>query len=104
VSAAVKNLIQPEGFVGNYHLIVGEPETGKTTLAQLAIEDLPEPKGVFYVYVPNNPEIEISVRHEWTRVWRLHTLESTRVHSCRTLIIDKHLKKEKKKKPKQHIQ
>jgi KaiC/GvpD/RAD55 family RecA-like ATPase len=57
----IKKLIQPEHIVGNYYLIVGESGTGKTTLVQLAIKDLPEPKGVFYVDIPNDSELESRV-------------------------------------------
>jgi hypothetical protein len=72
--SSITNLIKPEGTVGNYYLIIGEHGTGKTTLGQLAIKDLPEPKGVFYVDIPNNSDKESSVVDAFQRAIDWHPL------------------------------
>jgi hypothetical protein len=57
----VKKLIAPTAGSGLYHLIIGEHGTGKTSLIQLAVDDLKEPKGVIYVDMPLRCDLEVHI-------------------------------------------
>ena len=52
----VRNLITPTARSQFYPLIIGEHGTGKTSLIQLAVNGLEEPKGIVYVDVPVEDE------------------------------------------------
>ena len=55
----VRRLITPTMEKRLYPLIIGEHGTGKTSLIQLAVDSLKEPKGVVYVNVPIQNESSI---------------------------------------------
>jgi len=44
-----------------YPLIIGEHGTGKTSLIQLAVDSLKEPKGVIYIDVPVEDESPVDL-------------------------------------------
>jgi DNA replication protein DnaC len=48
----VKKIITPTKKSRGYSLVIGEHGTGKTSLIQLAVNSLEEPKGIAYVDIP----------------------------------------------------
>jgi type II secretory pathway predicted ATPase ExeA len=59
----IKLLITPAEETGHYPLIIGEYGTGKTSLIELAMNDMDKnkPKGVVYVNIPDRCVSEDSV-------------------------------------------
>jgi len=57
----MKRTLTPTEDGSLYSLIIGEHGTGKTSLIQLAVNDMDEPKGVVYVDIPLECEKEDQV-------------------------------------------
>ena len=57
----IKMLITPSAESRFYPLIIGEYGTGKTSLIQLAVNTLKEPKGVVYFDVPVGSKSSIDI-------------------------------------------
>jgi ABC-type molybdenum transport system ATPase subunit/photorepair protein PhrA len=59
----IKLFITPAEETGHYPLIIGEHGTGKTSLIELAVNDMDKnkPKGVVYVNIPDRCALEDSV-------------------------------------------
>ncbi|KAI9764022.1 MAG: hypothetical protein M1839_006053 [Geoglossum umbratile] len=52
-----KKLITPEKEPQGYSLVIGEHGAGKTSLIQLTINSLKDPKGIVYVMIPNTDDV-----------------------------------------------
>jgi len=65
-------LITPSAEPRFYPLLVGEHRTGKTSLIQLAVNGLKEPKGVVYVDVPieNKSSIDFAEAMQQALGWK----------------------------------
>ena len=53
----VGKLIAPAKESYGYPLVIGEYGTGKTSLIQLAVDSLKEPKGIVYVKIPDTDDV-----------------------------------------------
>ncbi|KIX03468.1 uncharacterized protein Z518_07020 [Rhinocladiella mackenziei CBS 650.93] len=60
----IRHVITPKERSRLYPLIVGEHETGKTSLIKLAVNGMDEPKGVVYVNIPIRCGLEADVTRE----------------------------------------
>jgi MoxR-like ATPase len=56
----VRRLIMPDKQSRGYSLIVGEHGTGKSSLIQLAINELKLPKGIVYLTIPNTDDVDVN--------------------------------------------
>ena len=53
----VRKVIAPSERSRGYSLIIGENGTRKTSLVQLTVNSLKEPKGIAYVMIPNTNDV-----------------------------------------------
>ena len=60
----IRQLITPAEKSRLYPLIIGEHGTGKTSLIELALNGINEPKGVVYVDIPLECDLEVGVINE----------------------------------------
>ena len=60
----IRQVTTPAGKSRLYPVIIGEQGTGKTSLIKLAVNGMDEPKGVVYVDIPVDCELEVDVANE----------------------------------------